>query len=303
MIDLLLMDSLLDAIPPHARLVLVGDKDQLASVEAGFVYGDLCEASQAPDSRALHGVAVELKQNWRFRDHPGIEAVAAAVRAGDGAQAVAALADPLLADATRLDPPADVREIVRRLDDELAAVVGAASIEDALAALTRFRLLCATNRGPYGVETFNHAIERHLREHGRVSGGDWYRGRPVLVTANDYTVDLFNGDVGVCFPDTENRMRVWFAGADRNLRAIVPASLPPHVTAWAMTVHKSQGSEFDRVIVVLPERDSPMLSRELVYTAVTRAREHVTILGSERTLTAAIERKASRASGLRDRLA
>jgi exodeoxyribonuclease V alpha subunit len=302
MIDLLLMDSLLDAIPPHARLVLVGDKDQLASVDAGFVYGDLCEASQAAGT--LRGVAVELKRNWRFRERPGIEALAAAVRAGDGGAAVAALADPLLTDATRVDPPADARAIVRQLDDEIAAVVTAAHAEDALAALARFRLLCATNRGPYGVETLNHAIERHLREHGLVGGGDWYRGRPVLVTANDYNVGLFNGDVGVCFPDADRRMRVWFPATDGTLRAIVPASLPPHVTAWAMTVHKSQGSEFDRVIVLLPpERDSPLLSRELVYTAVTRARERVTILGTERTLCAAIERTASRASGLRARLA
>lgn len=301
MIDLLLMDSLLDAIPPHARLVLVGDKDQLASVDAGFVYGDLCDASQA--AGALRGVAVELKKNWRFREHPGIEALAAAVRAGDAGAAAAALADPLLTDATRIDPPADARAIVRQLDDEITAVVTAASADAALAALTRFRLLCAANRGPYGVETLNGAIERHLRARGLVGGGDWYRGRPVLVTANDYSVGLFNGDVGVCFPDAEGRSRVWFPATDGTLRAVVPASLPPHVTAWAMTVHKSQGSEFDRVVVVLPERDSPLLSRELVYTAVTRARERVTILGTERTLHAAIERSASRASGLRDRLA
>lgn len=303
MIDLLLMDSLLDAIPPHARLVLVGDKDQLASVDAGFVYGDLCEASQPTSTSALRGMAVELKENWRFREHPGIEALAAAVRAGDGDAAAATLADPSLTDATRADPPAAARDIVRQLDEEIAAVVAAANAGDALGALARFRLLCATNRGPYGVDSLNYAIERHLRERGLVGAAEWYRGRPVLVTANDYNVDLFNGDVGVCFPDAANDMRVWFPTTDGALRAIPPASLPPHVTAWAMTVHKSQGSEFDRVVVVLPERDSPLLSRELVYTAVTRARERVTILGTERTLCAAIERSASRTSGLRDRLA
>jgi exodeoxyribonuclease V alpha subunit len=304
MIDMLLMDSLLDAIPPHARLVLVGDKDQLASVDAGFVYGDLCEASQSADASALRGVAVELKENWRFREHPGIEALAAAVRAGDGDAAAAALADPSLIDATRADPPVAPRDIVRQLDDEIVAVVTAANASDALAALSRFRLLCATNRGPYGVESLNHEIERYLSARGLVGAAQWYRGRPVLVTANDYNVDLFNGDVGVCLPDAANDMRVWFPSSDGALRAIPPASLPPHVTAWAMTVHKSQGSEFDRVIVVLPpERDSPLLSRELVYTAVTRARERVTILATERTLCAAIERSASRTSGLRDRLA
>jgi exodeoxyribonuclease V alpha subunit len=302
MIDLLLMDALLDAIPPRARLVLVGDKDQLASVEAGFVYGDLCEASRAPGAHALSGVAVELAKNWRFRDRPGIGTLAAAVRDGDGARAIAALADPQLADATREERPSHVRDIVTLLADEIDAVVTADSPQAAVDALSRFRLLCAANRGPHGVETFNLLIERHLREHGHVSGGDWYRGRPVLVTANDYTVDLFNGDVGVCFPLPDGGMRVWFPSGEGALRPIVPASLPPHVTAWAMTIHKSQGSEFDRVVVVLPERDSPLLSRELVYTAVTRAREHVTIVGDTQTLCAAIERKATRVSGLRDRL-
>ena len=302
MIDMLLMDALLDAIPQRARLVLVGDKDQLASVDAGFVYGDLCEASRAGGARSLAGVAVELTKNWRFRDRPGIGTLAAAVREGDAERAVAALADPELADATREEPRADVSEIVTLIASEIDAVADAASPQAAIAALSRFRLLCATNRGPYGVDAFNLLIERRLREHGIAGGGDWYRGRPVLVTANDYNVDLFNGDVGVCFPLPDGAMRVWFPSSEGGLRAIVPASLPPHVTAWAMTVHKSQGSEFDRVIVVLPDKDSPLLSRELVYTAVTRARERLTIVGSEQTLRAAIGRKAARASGLRDRL-
>lgn len=302
MIDLMLMDALLDAISPHARLVLVGDKDQLASVEAGFVYGDLCEASRAADSGALSGVAVELTKNWRFRDRPGIGGLAAAVRDGDAAGAVGILADPQSSEVARVEPAGDARSVVALLERELAAVVAAASADEAIAALSRFRLLCATNRGPYGVETFNLLIERRLREQGTIGSGDWYRGRPVLVTANDYGVDLFNGDVGVCFPDDAGRMRAWFPASEGGLRGIVPANLPPHVTAWAMTVHKSQGSEFDRVTVVLPEHDSPLLSRELVYTAVTRAREHLTLVSTERTLCASIARNAARVSGLRARL-
>jgi len=302
MIDLMLMDALLAAVPQHARLVLVGDKDQLASVEAGFVYGDLCEASRASHSGTLSGIAVELTKNWRFRDRPGIGALATAVRDTNGESALEILADPNRTDVTRVEPANDARDIVRLLEGEISAVVSAESPQAATDALAQFRLLCATNRGPYGVEAFNVLIERHLRDRGDIGTADWYRGRPILVTANDYTVDLFNGDVGICFPEPDGRMRAWFPSADGSLRAIMPASLPSHVTAWAMTVHKSQGSEFDRVVVVLPERDSPLLSRELVYTAVTRAREHVAIVSTEATLRAAIERKAARASGLRDLL-
>jgi exodeoxyribonuclease V alpha subunit len=300
MIDMLLMDALLDAIQSRTRLVLVGDKDQLASVEAGFVYGDLCEASRAPAAQALRGIAVELTKNWRFRDRPGIGTLAAAVREGDGVRALDALADPRLGDATRAE--LDTHEIISLVEADIDAVVTADGPDAAFAALSRFRLLCATNRGPHGVDTFNLLIERHLHERGERGAGDWYRGRPVLVTENDYTVDLFNGDVGVCFPLPAGGMRVWFPSSGGGLRAIVPASLPSHVTAWAMTVHKSQGSEFDRVVVVLPERGSPLLSRELVYTAVTRARRQLTIVGTEQVLCAAIAREFRRASGLRDHL-
>jgi exodeoxyribonuclease V alpha subunit len=302
MIDLLLMDSLLSAIPAHARLVLVGDKDQLASVEAGFVFGDLCESARDATASPLHQVAVELKKNWRFHDQPGIQSLAAAVRDGDAAAAARVLADPSSPNATRIDTPANANELARLLSREIDSVIDARSPEAALTALADFRLLCATNRGPYGVETLNRVIERELRDRGRIESGEWYRGRPILVTDNDYTVDLFNGDVGVCFSETDDRLRVWFPASGGGLRALSPAQLPAHETAWAMTVHKSQGSEFARVVVVLPERDSPLLTRELVYTAVTRGRRQVTLVGSTDTLSAAMARTAHRTSGLRELL-
>lgn len=302
MIDLLLMDALLSAISSHARLVLVGDKDQLASVEAGFVFGDLCESARGGAPSELNGTAVELKKNWRFRDQPGIQALAAAVRNGDAAAAVTVLADPALPDATRVDTPATVADLVRHADRDIDAVIDADTPEAAIAALAGFRLLCATNRGPYGVEAINRAVERELRERGRIAAGDWYRGRPILVRENDYTVDLFNGDVGVCFPGDDRRSRVWFPSPRGGLRAVSPAQLPAHETAWAMTVHKSQGSEFARVVFVLPESDSPLLARELVYTAVTRGRRQLTLVGAVDAISIALARSAERASGLRDLL-
>jgi exodeoxyribonuclease V alpha subunit len=251
---------------------------------------------------ALHDVAVELEKNWRFHDQPGIQMLAAAVRDGDASAAAAVLADPSSADAIRIDTPPNASELARILSREIASVIDARSPEAAVIALAGFRLLCATNRGPYGVETLNRVIERELRDQGRIESGEWYRGRPILVTANDYTVDLFNGDVGVCFPETDGRLRVWFPAPGGGLRAVSPAQLPAHETAWAMTVHKSQGSEFTRVVVVLPEHDSPLLTRELVYTAVTRGRRQVTLVGSPDALSSAMARTAERASGLRDRL-
>jgi exodeoxyribonuclease V alpha subunit len=355
MIDLLVMDALLDAVPPHARVVLVGDKDQLASVEAGFVFGDVCEAANsasysdafARDFAALSGrradfrdvrgrtvtaaatgtrtvgatarapsraeaapsagagrlrdSAVELQVAWRFRDKPGIGAIAAAVRAGDADRALAVLADPAAADVRGAELPAAPDSLVASVGEALEAVAGADGAEEALERLARVRILCAANAGRWGVESLNRIAERRLADAGHATTERWYRGRPVLVTRNDYAVALFNGDVGVCMPAEDGRMRVWFAGAS-GVRSVSPAKLPEHQTAWAMTVHKSQGSEFDRVVLVLPDRDSPLLTRELVYTAVTRARGDVAVFAPHAILRAAIARQTERVSGLRDLL-
>jgi exodeoxyribonuclease V alpha subunit len=299
MVDLLLMDALLAAVPRHARLLLVGDKDQLASVEAGFVFGDLCEI--APSSSLRDG-AVELDVSWRFKTQSGIAALAEAVRLGDAARAVAAL-DGTRGDAQIVPLPADSTAIIHALASLVDGVVEAATPAAALAALASFRVLTPTRRGPHGVETLNRLVERGLVERGHPKSVNWYVGRPVLVTQNDYDIELFNGDIGVAFPDEETgALRVWFAAAE-GLRSIAPGKLPPHETAWAMTVHKSQGSEFDSVVFVLPERESPLLTRELVYTAVTRARRSLVVYGESGALAAAVERKSERVSGLRDLLA
>jgi exodeoxyribonuclease V alpha subunit len=326
MVDLLLMDAVLAAIPAQARVILVGDKDQLASVEAGFVFGDCCEAAaQTPPSlefadafRMLSGrdlptpaaastgslrdAGVELRLAWRFRHKPGIGTLADAVRRADPVMALAALSDDRLADVRRFDLPRDPSEIVAAIAPTFAAVADAASPDEALQCLARGRILCATNHGPWSVERLNVEVERMLEL--RKDAGEWYRGRPLLITRNDYSVGLFNGDVGVCLPDDEGRMRAWFAGPS-GVRSLPPAKLPPHETAWAMTVHKSQGSEFEAVVLVLPRGDSSssLVTRELVYTAVTRARTEVTVFADQESFSHAILRRAERASGLRELLA
>ena len=176
----------------------------------------------------------------------------------------------------------------------------------------RTRVLCAVRKGPSGVEGVNRAVEEGLREHllitrpeaaGLRDGDPWYRGRPILVTRNDYLLGLFNGDVGITFPDPDDGgLRVFFWAGDGRVRGIATHRLPEHETAWAMTVHKSQGSEFTHVLLVLPETDTPVLTRELVYTAVTRARSSVTIWDGGDLLATAVQRRIQRTSGLRDAL-
>ena len=165
--------------------------------------------------------------------------------------------------------------------------------------------MCALRNGPYGVGELNRLAEQSLLEAGLLKReGQWYRGRPVMITRNDYNLKLFNGDIGVVFPDAgaNGEMRVFFADADGEIRKFSPSRLPAHETVFAMTIHKSQGSEFGAVLLILPGDDAPILTRELIYTGLTRARDRVEIWSPESVLRAALAKRASRTSGLRDAL-
>jgi exodeoxyribonuclease V alpha subunit len=169
----------------------------------------------------------------------------------------------------------------------------------------RMRMLCAVRECPYGVNALNLLVERILREEGLIRRRDrWYPGRPVLINRNDYTLKIFNGDVGITLPDPEDgqALKVFFPGPEGTLRAFSPLRLPEHETVFAMTVHKSQGSEYEKVLFIIPDRDLPVLTRELVYTAITRARVAVEIWGREEIFKTAVSRRIIRASGLRDAL-
>lgn len=311
MVSLTMMARLLDAVRPQARLVLVGDPDQLASVEAGAVLGDLARAGGHPEEaldsalRALdlppgvvHGV-VTLDHVWRFGGT--IAEFARAVQAGDADTAISllrrgspdlALVDPASSDAVR----GDVVEAGR----VLAVAARNGDVDGALAALESHRVLCGHRRGPYGVATWTAEIERWLAADAPPSAGPWYPGRPVLVTANDYDTGLFNGDTGVVVSRPEGPRVAFARGGSPTLYP--PSRLSDVVTVHAMTVHRGQGSQFRRVTVALPPVESPLLTRELLYTAVTRAREFVRIVGTEAAVRAAVERPVTRASGLRHRL-
>ena len=338
MVHLEMMDALLDALPDAARLVLLGDKDQLASVEAGAVLGDLCADAErgryrpqtAADWERLCGqrpprellddagpplaqALVMLRRSRRFGGELG--ALADAIRRGD-----APGAQDLLDSGAALRWYDGARAIAALATDSAGASY-AAYLEAAragprdgepheswavrvLAAFERFRLLCAVHDGPWGDVAVNDAVEQALAAQGWIAPRQpMYLGRPLIATRNDRDLGVFNGDVGVVLPDPQRRgaLRAYFA-AGGGVRSVAVARLHAVQTAYAMTVHKSQGSEFEHAVLVLPER-AQGLSRELVYTAVTRARQRVSVVGVQReTLAAAIARRVQRASGLRERL-
>ncbi|MEN8132879.1 MAG: ATP-binding domain-containing protein, partial [Pseudomonadota bacterium] len=179
-----------------------------------------------------------------------------------------------------------------------------APVESLFAALNRFRLLCALKQGPAGSIELNQRIVSRLQQVGVPIEGEWFPGRPIMVTSNDYQLKLFNGDIGITLPDPRRggEMGVVFQGEGEALRWLAPTRLPPHETVFAMTVHKSQGSEFEEVLLLLPHRDTPLLSRELIYTAITRARTHFMLSSPVELFQTAVKRRLIRQSGLADLL-
>jgi len=324
MLDLALAARLCEALAPTTRLILLGDRNQLASVEAGRVFGALSHAAAvaggyspalaswlknilcdeveiAAKPTALADAYVELRGNHRFGSASAIGRLARALRAGDAAAAQAALGQSTVeARAVAVVASALPQRVVRDLVPRYAELAHAADAHAAFAIADRFRVLCALREGPLGSVAINAAIEHELRR--RSDGADahgWYAGRLVIVGGNDYRLGLFNGDVGVALRSgADGALEVWFRNADGSLRALPPLVLGAVEAAWALTVHKAQGSEFDEVTVVLPERAARVLTRELIYTAVTRARKKVELWTSGEVLTQAIERSTQRWSGL-----
>lgn len=335
MVDLALMAKLVDALPASARLVLIGDRDQLASVEAGSVLGDICGRARHPgfspefgdlirrvtgqlvplaaDRRSLQDSIVELQASHRFSADSAIGALSRAVHQGDAPGTLAILSRTGDGSITWQEPPHGTdptADLEQRIAAGYAAYRSDSDPARMLQELSRFKVLCAHRGGPYGVDAINRLTERILMRQNRVRinprrNSPWYCGRPVLITQNDYSLGLFNGDIGVTVTDsagTPENVSVIFSDAAGGLRRFLPYRLPEHETVYAMTVHKSQGSEFEEVVLILPAEDSPVLSRELLYTALTRARRRFTLIGRREVLTTAINRRIERTSGLRDAL-
>lgn len=346
MVHLEMAAALLDAVPGHAMLILLGDKDQLASVEAGSVLGDLCRDAKLgcysgstaeyvlqasgesiPEELVCGGgplaqQTVMLRTSRRFQGEIG--ALAAAVNEGDAQAASACLrqaADPAVAWLERASHAQLLNLALEgrmQVDHsylaylELLREAPAGNEADRmqwiraiLDAFDRFRILCAVREGEWGVAGINQAVEQFLAQKGHIRrNGEWYTGRPVMVMRNDYGMGVFNGDIGITLPDParSGSLRVYFADGD-SCRSVLASRLPSIETAYAMTVHKSQGSEFAHVAMALPQEVNPVLARELIYTGITRARSAFTLATPEASVFIhAVEQKTRRASGLRDLL-
>ncbi len=295
MVSLPLMGRLVDAIGSDTRLILVGDPYQLASVEAGAVLGDITR------SEGIVGASiVALTEARRFAESSGVAALSEAIRLGDADRALDILGDPTFSDVT-LTHPADSAPILQRLVVNGRAALELAADGDGQSALDRIgqtKLLCATRRGDNGRDTWQARIEAGILSAttGRAHRGRWYVGRPVIATANDYLLGLFNGDTGIVVQHDHRRHIVFPDSA--NPEPLDPAQVGQLDTWWTMTIHKSQGSEFAHAVIALPDAGSPILTRELLYTGVTRAKEQVTVVATEAAVRAAIGNPIRRASGL-----
>jgi exodeoxyribonuclease V alpha subunit len=335
MADIALFAKLVDALPARTRLVLLGDKDQLASVEAGAVLGDICaesggrtaafakrlaSVSGVPASkiaRAANGAAALgdsvalLERSYRFGAQSGIGALARAVNAGRGEDALDLLKGGAHADiAWRTITAGELRGAVADSVPERYAAYFEAVRDDApphelFRRFNAFRVLCAHRRGLTGAVSVNRIVEETLDQRGYIAAGHtWYAGRPVMITRNDYNLKLFNGDIGIALPDpaAPDRLQVCFVGAGDTVRRFAPSRLPEHETVYAMTVHKSQGSEFGEALMLLPPEPSRVVTRELVYTGITRAISRVEIWGNEAAFAEAVALRLTRASALAERL-
>ncbi|MGO2319737.1 MAG: exodeoxyribonuclease V subunit alpha [Vibrio toranzoniae] len=353
MVDLSMMFKLVDALPEHARLILLGDKDQLASVEAGAVLGDICSFNSTGYSTAQGNLIAEmtgfdaiantrqaksgavnppaiadslcmLQKSYRFDARSGIGQLAKAINNGSAKQVDQVFAKgfgdienhPLSSDSYNL--------MLRTLVNEYGAYLNRMNVpleeletqearaKSVLDLFSQCRLLCSIREGDFGVKGLNQRIERALAARRLVNPHNdelWYHGRPVMVTRNDHGLGLYNGDIGICMlesdsrhSDTAPRLKVYFELPDGSVKAVLPSRVPDHETAYAMTIHKSQGSEFDLTLMILPPDFSPILTRELIYTGITRAKKRLMMFSDTNVLKRGIKVKTERVSGLGSRL-
>ena len=340
MLDLALAVHLIEAVPANARIILLGDKDQLAAVESGAVFSELsaqptfsetrCEAlsrlakfkpaaqfgpsGPAEPQSSLQDCVIWLRRNYRFAAGSAIGQLAADTNNGNAAQVLRRLGNPTDASLRWINVGGSLpsAECAQALFDGYASYIDAVRTHDAdpatvAAAFARLRVLCAVRDGPWGVNAINQQVTSHFRrtlQHPLDPGmrSEWYPGRPVMVLRNDPVLKLFNGDIGIVLPDASGTLQVYLPAENGDFRPVAPVRLPDHESAFAMTVHKSQGSEFDEILLLLPAEKNRVLTRELLYTAVTRARHRLSIVASAAVLTSSIETATKRTSGLLARL-
>lgn len=326
MIDQQMMAMLCDALTADARLILLGDKDQLASVEAGSVFADLCGGLQStafnPAQRHLvaqawqyelqlnqstHALAdqlVVLDKSHRFDASSAIGSLASCINRGQSQQCLQIMGNQdSRVSWSQIEDALLVTALQQQADSIYWQMIEAADIDQAFALFHQFQILCAVWSGPAGVHNINAIIEQHLKQRSGIDNMlQYYQGKPLMVTRNVYEYDLFNGDIGIIWPDQDEELKIWFETGHADYRVLSLSQLPQHEIAYAMTVHKSQGSEFEHVLMLFPSEDVEVLTRELFYTAITRAAESLEIWGQADIITQTIERQTQRVSGLMQRL-
>ncbi len=338
MVDLPLMSKLMQALTIETRIVLMGDRHQLASVQAGSILGDICGRKQAngysqgfalslssttgisaeklqapvPITSDIHDNLVYFTHNYRFGEKIGISRLSEAVNFGNSDMVIDILQSNHYPEITWI-PMESLKDqqvfLSHQIQTHYSRLNRIVNPEKGHDALNRFRILCAVNRGFLGVDRLNELSGMTVQNAGQSEAmeplQEWYNGRPILITANNYELDLFNGDVGIALHQATGKthFQIYFAeGSSGNMRMFTPDRLPQHQSVYAMTIHKSQGSEFDEVLLVLPDQDLPLLTRELLYTGITRAKRNLSILASESVIRSAVSRRIERTSGLRDAL-
>ncbi len=327
MIDLPLLTKLIEAVPQDSKILLLGDPNQLASVEAGAVFGDLINQETPsgysleqstkyqdfaslpePKSGALVGFndqITTLTKSFRFAQGQDIAKLAGAIKSKNAKEALRIIAAS--EEIQLVTPTADYNlELMDQCQRGYEAFFKAKTPEEALAAQGNFTLLAAHRQGLYGANWANEALTQYFNLKNKIDANkNWYHLRPIMVTANNHDQELYNGDTGVIFRNTNLEhltLEANFTGKAKSIKALNPALLPAHESTWAMTIHKSQGSEFNEVAILLPSRQSQALSNELIYTALTRAKKKVVIFSSTEVLTGAIEKSIVRDSGIGDAL-
>ncbi len=329
MIDIALFSKLMDAIPNTAKIVLLGDKNQLASVEAGSLFGDLCLAqnqlnlfskeraqfiNQFIDADAakisseyitdknhlLFEKVIELQKSYRFSDDGGIGKLSKAIISNNRKNVISFFenTDKEVEIDTEYSEE-NFKDFIKGYEDYIRET----DIQKAFEKLNQLRVLCAVREGPQGIYAVNSQVENYLIEKNLISRtGEFYENRPIIITGNNYELSLFNGDIGIVRSDENGKLRVWFEDENNELKSVLPAYITAAETVFAMTIHKSQGSEFEKVFVILPDlEDNPLLSRELLYTAVTRAKKEVIVQSRKDLFLKCIERGVERSSGFAKR--
>jgi len=307
MIDIAMMSKLLEAVPTDAKLILIGDKNQLSSVETGSVFADVCEGLKQTDN------LITLQKNWRFTHDSGIGQLAIATNKGDDIKVLGLLKDENQTDCHLVSP--DIltgmkipHSLIAPWENYFSLLKNPeASITEIFDAFNQYRILCALRRGLNGSTIMSSRIETEVAKQGLLNSHflqnrqnnlsqSWYHGRPVMITQNSYSKGLFNGDTGIALIKN-GELSVYFPDEEgKGFKILAPIRLPAHETTWAMTIHKSQGSEFNQVALILPHEVMPLLTRQLIYTGITRAKKQVNIIASEAVLSAGVKTQAVQAT-------